>query len=61
MYLISVKKPILNLKSDPIVLGTFTFKKIEDFESTQRLIKRMDELMASSIWIHVLKMLSILV
>ena len=25
---ISVKKPILNLKSDPIVLGTFTFKRL---------------------------------
>jgi len=38
---ISVKKPILNLKSDPIVLGTFTFKRIEDFENaTERLIKR---------------------
>ena len=38
---VSVKKPLDNPTVDPIVLGTFTFKKIADFVSvTDRLIKR---------------------
>ena len=31
---VSVKKPLNNPLVDPIVLGTFTFKKIEDFVSS---------------------------
>jgi NDP-sugar pyrophosphorylase family protein len=38
---VSVKKPLDNPMVDPIVLGTFTFKKAEDFVSvTDSLIKR---------------------
>lgn len=38
---VSVKKPLDNPLTDPIVLGTFTFKKAKDFASvTDRLIKR---------------------
>jgi dTDP-glucose pyrophosphorylase len=38
---ISVKKPLLNPRKDPIVLGTFTFKKIEDFHNaTEKLLER---------------------
>ncbi len=35
---ISVKKPLENLNTDSIVLGTFTFKKTEDFK---RCVKKM--------------------
>ena len=38
---ISVKKPLSNPKSDPVVLGTFTFRKSEHFRlSLARLIER---------------------
>ena len=38
---VSVKKPIKDIKNDPIVLGTFTFKKTKYFvRSIQRTIQR---------------------
>ena len=38
---VSVKKPLSNPMTDPVVIGTFTFKKIEDFNrATENLIKR---------------------
>ena len=38
---ISVKKPLRNINTDPIVIGTFTFKKIEYFiNSVNKMIKR---------------------
>lgn len=38
---ISVKKPLNNLSTDPIVLGTFTFRRGKDFtDSLERLIAR---------------------
>lgn len=38
---ISVKSPLKDTSNDPIVLGTFTFKKVKDFEkATNSLIER---------------------
>lgn len=42
---ISVKKPLNNPETDPIVLGTFTFKRAEDFRhALDRLIERKGQI-----------------
>jgi len=39
---ISVKNPLLNPKTDPIVVGTFTFKKLSDFLNCVNKMKARD-------------------
>ncbi len=36
---ISVKKPLKNPKTDPIVIGTFTYKKLDDFKNSVEKMK----------------------
>ena len=41
IYKVSVKKPLSNPKQDPILIGTFTFKKASIFKAcAQNLIHR---------------------
>lgn len=40
---VSVKKPLSSPETDPIILGTFTFKRAEDFRRSLQELKNKDE------------------